>query len=264
MQAAETVLITGGASGIGFAVAQACLEQGFNVALLDMNDTALAQAKTQLEAPGRVMTLPASVTDETALDAACACAEAEMGPLCGAVNSAGIGMDAQALDTELDAFRNVIEVNLLGSFALAKAVARRMLPRGRGAIVNIASVSGIKGNVGRTAYGATKAGVISMTQVMATELGALGLRVNAVAPGPIETPMVRDMHTAEMRQGWIDTVPQRRYGTPAEIAQAVVFLLDERRSSYITGQVLAADGGFTTSGVLSGVALKSIPLQESA
>ncbi|KEP69305.1 3-oxoacyl-ACP reductase [Thioclava dalianensis] len=137
-------------------------------------------------------------------------------------------------------------------------------PRGRGTIFNITSVSGLTGNVGRTAYGATKAGVISMTQVMAAELGALGLRVNAVAPGPIETPMVREMHTDQMRQSWIETVPQRRYGTPDEIAQAVVFLLDERRASYINRQVLAVDGGFTTSRILSGVALKNSPPQTGA
>ena len=158
----------------------------------------------------------------------------------------------------------MIEINLLGSFILSKAAARRMLPRAQGAIVNIASVSGMMGNVGRTAYGASKAGVISMTKVMAAELSPHGLRINAVAPGPIETPLVRDMHTPEMRQGWIDTVPQRRYGTAEEIAQATLFLLDDAKSSYITGQVLAVDGGFTTGGVLSGVALKSAPLRESA
>ena len=103
-----------------------------------------------------------------------------------------------------------------------------------------------------------------MTKVMAAELSPHGLRINAVAPGPIETPLVRDMHTPEMRQGWIDTVPQRRYGTAEEIAQATLFLLDDAKSSYITGQVLAVDGGFTTGGVLSGVALKSAPLRESA
>jgi NAD(P)-dependent dehydrogenase (short-subunit alcohol dehydrogenase family) len=262
MTSTRSVLITGGASGIGFAVAQSCLELGFGVALLDRNEAALSQAQAQLAACGRVITIIASVSDEAALDAACTRTEIELGPLHGAVNSAGIGLDAQALDTELDAFRTVIEVNLLGSFALSKAVARRMLPRGCGAIVNIASVSGMTGNVGRTAYGATKAGVIAMTKVMAAELSAQGLRINAVAPGPIETPMVRDVHTADMRQAWIDTVPQRRYGTPEEIAQAVVFLLDETRSSYITGQVLAVDGGFTATGILSGVTLKSALVQE--
>ncbi len=264
MPVAKTIMITGGASGIGYAVAEACLESGFNVALLDRNGAALATAKATLGAPDRVLTITASVTDEAAIEAACDHAEVALGPLCGAVNSAGIGMDAQALDTDLDEFRTVIEINLLGSFILSKAAARRMLPRAQGAIVNIASVSGMMGNVGRTAYGASKAGVISMTKVMAAELSPHGLRINAVAPGPIETPLVRDMHTPEMRQGWIDTVPQRRYGTAEEIAQATLFLLDDAKSSYITGQVLAVDGGFTTGGVLSGVALKSAPLRESA
>ena len=264
MQTAKTILITGGASGIGYAVAEVCLTNGYSVALLDLNADALDAAKAGLNAPGRVMTIIASVTDEAALEAACDAAEATLGPLYGAVNSAGIGMDAQALDTDLSSFRAVIEVNLLGSFALAKAAARRMLPRAEGSIVNIASVSGMIGNVGRTAYGASKAGVISMTKVMAAELSSAGLRINAVAPGPIETPMVRDMHTAAMRKSWIDTVPQRRYGTAEEIAQATLFLLDGTKSGYITGQVLAVDGGFTTGGVLTGVALKSAPVREIA
>lgn len=262
MEEANTILITGGASGIGLAVAEVCLRQGFEVALLDTNADALNQAKTQLEASDHVTTFEASVVEETEVDAVCSRIEEELGPIYGAVNSAGIGVDAQALDTDVAEFRKVINVNLLGSFVLSKAVARRMLPRGRGSIVNIASVSGMQGNVGRTAYGASKAGVISMTKVMAAELSVRGLRINAVAPGPVETPMVNKMHTDDMRQSWIDTVPQGRYGTPAEIAQAVIFLLDAKRSSYITGQVLAVDGGFSTSGILSGVALRRPPIQE--
>ncbi len=174
--------------------------------MLDRNGAALATAKARLNAPDRVLTITASVTDEAAIEAACDHAEAALGPLCGAVNSAGIGMDAQALDTDLDEFRTVIEINLLGSFILSKAAARRMLPRAQGAIVNIASVSGMMGNVGRTAYGASKAGVISMTKVMAAELSPHGLRINAVAPAHRDTAGARYAHP-EMRQ--VGSIPYR-------------------------------------------------------
>jgi NAD(P)-dependent dehydrogenase (short-subunit alcohol dehydrogenase family) len=122
--------------------------------------------------------------------------------------------------------------------------------RGKGSIVNIASVSGIRGNTGRVAYGASKGGVITMTQVMAVELAPLGIRVNAIAPGPIETPLVRAMHTEKARADWLSRVPQHRYGTPEEVAGAAVFLLDQRRSSFMTGQTLCVDGGFTAAGVM--------------
>ncbi|WP_138472211.1 SDR family NAD(P)-dependent oxidoreductase [Poseidonocella sp. HB161398] len=258
------ILITGGASGIGLAIAAACQRDGFAVTLFDMNEAALERARAGLPDPARALAVAGSVTDEAALERAFDETEARFGPLAGLVNSAGIGVDARALDTTADEFRRVLEVNLIGTFAASKAAAARMLPRGQGAIVNIASVSGIMGNVGRAAYGATKGGVITLTKVMAVELGEAGLRVNAVAPGPVETPMVRDMHTAEMRAGWIATVPQRRYGTPEEIAQAALFLLDARRSSYVNGQVLAVDGGFTIGGVMEGVAPKGAALASAS
>ena len=157
-----------------------------------------------------------------------------------------------ALDTSADLFRKMLEVNLIGSFVVSREAAQRMRQRGRGSIVNIASVSGIKGNNGRVAYGASKGGVIHMTKVMAVELAPLGIRVNAIAPGPIETPMVQEVHTPEVRAAWMATVPQRRYGTPDEIAGAAIFLLDERKSSYITGQTICVDGGFTVAGIMGG------------
>jgi NAD(P)-dependent dehydrogenase (short-subunit alcohol dehydrogenase family) len=100
------------------------------------------------------------------------------------------------------------------------------------------------------AYGASKGGVITMTKVMAVELASVGIRVNAIAPGPIETPLVQEVHTPEVRAAWMTTVPQRRYGSPDEIAGAAIFLLDQRKSSYITGQTICVDGGFSIAGIL--------------
>ncbi len=144
----------------------------------------------------------------------------------------------------------MLEVNLIGSFIASREAARHMQERGTGSIVNIASVSGIRGNTGRVAYGASKGGMIMMTKVMAAELGPLGIRVNAIAPGPIETPLVREVHTEQVRAEWMRTVPQRRYGSPDEIAGAATFLLDERHSSFITGQTICVDGGFTAAGIM--------------
>ena len=122
---------------------------------------------------------------------------------------------------------------------------------GGGSIVNIASVSGIRGSKGRSAYGASKGAVINLTKVMATDLAPFKIRVNAIAPGPIETPMVKAVHTDEDRAIYHRFVPMRRYGQPSEIANAVEFLLDERRSSYITGEILAVDGGYRGAGIMA-------------
>jgi NAD(P)-dependent dehydrogenase (short-subunit alcohol dehydrogenase family) len=111
-------------------------------------------------------------------------------------------------------------------------------------------VSGLRGNIGRTAYGASKGAVVTMTQVMAVELASAKIRVNAIAPGPVETAMVRAMHTPDARRNWANRVPQGRYGQPHEIARAAAFLLDEEQSSYMTGHVLAVDGGFLAGGLL--------------
>ena len=111
--------------------------------------------------------------------------------------------------------------------------------------------AGIRGNTGRAAYGAAKGGVLTLTKVMAVELAPRGIRVNAIAPGPIETPLVRDMHTQEARARWMDTVPQHRYASGDELAGAALFLLDERRSSFVTGQTICVDGGFTAAGLIA-------------
>ena len=158
--------------------------------------------------------------------------------------------DVPALETSVDLFRRMLEVNLIGSFVVSREAAKHMRPAASGSIVNIASVSGIKGNKGRVAYGASKGGVLTMTKVMAVELAPLGIRVNAIAPGPIETPLVQEVHTPEVRAAWMTTVPQRRYGSPADIAGAAVFLLDDPSRAIVTGQTICVDGGFTFAGIM--------------
>lgn len=251
MSMPETVFVTGGASGIGLAVAQTVLERGWRAAVADRDEASLDRARTKLAEIGeRVRFQLLDVADEAAVVQAVAHCEAEFGPITGLVNSAGIARDLPALETDADLFRKILDVNLVGSFVVSREIAKRMRERGAGSIVNIASVSGIRGNVGRVAYGASKGGVIIMTQVMAVELASSGIRVNAIAPGPIETPLVREVHTDEIRAEWLATVPQGRYGKPSDIAAAATFLLDGTQSGFVTGQTLTVDGGFTAAGLI--------------
>ncbi|MCG3753946.1 SDR family NAD(P)-dependent oxidoreductase [Amycolatopsis sp. Poz14] len=242
-----TVLVTGGASGIGRAVVDAVLGAGWHAVALDRDEAALARLGTDWARAGGKVTLEhLDVTDEAKVIECVGRA----GPLAGVVNSAAIGAVVPALDTNLDLFRQVLEVNVLGMFTVSREAAKHMCRRRTGSIVNIGSVSGLRGNAGRVAYGASKGAVTTMTQVMAVEFGALGVRVNAIAPGAIETPLVREHHTGEQRAAWNSLTPQGHYGAPDDIAQAALFLLDDTRSGYLTGQVLAVDGGFTAAGVL--------------
>ncbi|WP_439574222.1 SDR family NAD(P)-dependent oxidoreductase [Phreatobacter sp.] len=244
----DCVAITGGASGIGLASAAACVARGWKVAVCDRDIRALAAAETRLG--DRATYTAVDVTDETAVEAWIEAA-AGQGRLIGCVTSAGRGADVPALQTGADLFRAIHEVNVLGTFLAAKAAARVMQDTGGGSIVTIASVSGVRGSKGRVAYGSSKAAVINMTQVLAVDLAHKGIRVNAVCPGPVETPMVAEIHDQATRDHWLRHVPMRRYGTVDEIASLVAFLLDETQSSFVTGQAIAADGGFAGAGLTS-------------
>lgn len=244
----QTVAITGGASGIGLATAKLLRERGWQVWLMDLKRDALDAACEDMGLPPS-RGLVCDVSDEASVESAMAEILANPAGLDAVVNCAGTGADKLALETTVAEFRRILDINLIGSFAVARSAARHWVTKGRkGAIVNISSVSGMCGNRGRTAYGASKGGVNLMTLVMANELGHSGIRVNAVAPGPVDTPLTRAVHTENVRHQWHQRVPMERYGTVEEVASAIAFLISDD-ASYVNGQILAVDGGFVTAGL---------------
>jgi NAD(P)-dependent dehydrogenase (short-subunit alcohol dehydrogenase family) len=247
----RVAFITGGVSGIGLATARRLLESGWKVAAVDRDEKALASLRKELGDRPDVFIAALDVTDESAVDATVAKAAQALGRLHGVVNSAGIAADIPALDTPADLFRKILDVNVVGTFLVARAGARLMKDSGGGAIVNISSIAGVRGSKGRSAYGASKGAVIVLTQVLANDLGRYNIRVNAVAPGPVDTPMVQALHTASDRALWTRYLPLRRYGKPEEIASVIEFLLDGTKSSYVTGEIVAVDGGFRGAGIIA-------------
>jgi NAD(P)-dependent dehydrogenase (short-subunit alcohol dehydrogenase family) len=243
---ARTAIVTGGASGIGLATVERLVAAGWRVGALDRDEAAL----DRLAATYKVRTGMLDVTDEARAEVAVKGMAAAFGRIDGVVNSAGIGLDKPTLDTSVADFRKILDVNVIGTFIVGRAAARIMKQQGIGAIVNIASISGMRGSKGRAAYGASKGAVINLTQVMAVELARHGIRVNAIAPGPVDSPMVQQVHTPAVRRAYGHHVPMRRYGTADEIAAAVCFLLDGTQSAYVTGTVLPVDGGYAGAGLM--------------
>lgn len=244
----KVALVTGAARGIGLAVAKNFLADGWRVAMLDVLEDTLRAEVADLGRPDETLALVADVSDRDAVHSAVRDAHRRFGRIDALVNNAGIAIFKPILDVTLEEWNRVLAVNLTGAFLTVQAVAPLMRDQGSGAIVNITSISGVRGSTLRVAYGTSKAALAHLTRQQAAELGEYGIRVNSVAPGPVDTAMAKAVHTAEIRADYHDHIPLNRYGLETELAQAVCFLCSDQ-ASYITGQELAVDGGFAAAGV---------------
>jgi NAD(P)-dependent dehydrogenase (short-subunit alcohol dehydrogenase family) len=232
----KVALVTGAARGIGLATAKRFVADGWRVALLDIDGENLKRTYAALARPDETLAL----TCDVAVPEQVARAFAELKQRFGRLDA--------LVDMTYEDWSRVLAVNLTGPFLCTQAAAPIMRDNGGGAIVNITSISGLRASTLRTAYGTSKAGLAHLTKQQAAELASLGIRVNAVAPGPVDTAMAKAVHTPEIRKDYHDHMPLNRYGLEEELAEAIYFLASDR-ASYITGQVLCVDGGFDSTGI---------------
>lgn len=244
----KVALVTGAARGIGLATAKRFLADGWAVALLDIDGDNLQKTFAALAMPQTTMALECDVADPEAVERAFDLVATRFGRLDGLVNNAGIAIFKPILDVTYADWSRVLAVNLTGPFLCTQAAAPLMRDTGGGAVVNITSISGLRASTLRTAYGTSKAGLAHLTKQQAVELAQLNIRVNAVAPGPVDTAMAKAVHTPEIRADYHDHMPLNRYGLEEELAETIFFLCSPR-ASYITGQVIAVDGGFDSTGI---------------
>lgn len=239
----KTALVTGASRGIGRAIALALASKGFAVALnyAGSHDAAEAVKKEIEDAGGKAFTVQGDVSKSEDVDRIFKIVKDEFGGLDVLVNNAGINRDALLIRMKESNWDDVIATDLKSDFLTTKAAAAMMMRKRKGSIINISSVVGIMGNIGQANYAAAKAGVIGLTKACAKEMAARNIRVNAVAPGFIETAMT-DGIPEKIREGMIASIPMGRMGQPEDIARAVCFLASDD-ASYITGQVLIVDGG---------------------
>ncbi len=246
-ETAKVALVTGAARGIGLATARRFLAERWRVALLDIDADTLDRTMADL-VPEATLAIHADVAMPDEVDAGFARLADRFGRLDALVNNAGTAVFKPILETSHAEWSRVLAVNLTGPFLCTQAAAALMARNGGGSVVNITSISGLRASTLRVAYGTSKAGLAHLTKQQAAELASHGIRVNAVAPGPVDTAMAKTVHTPAIRADYHDAIPLNRYGREEEIAEAVFFLCGER-ASYITGQTLAVDGGFDAAGI---------------
>jgi NAD(P)-dependent dehydrogenase (short-subunit alcohol dehydrogenase family) len=247
----KVCVVTGAASGIGRETARRFAREGARVACADVDETAGQEAAAELQAAGgEAEFFPVDVADERSVEALYDAVERRLGPLQVLVNNAGImaAGDGSVLETDLAAWQRVLAVNLTGVFLCCKHGGRRLVRAGGGSIVNVASFVALMGAATpQIAYTASKGGVLSLTREVAIELADRGVRANALCPGPIETPLMRDLLAdPAARKRRLVHIPSGRFGTPGDVADAALFLASDE-SGWITGTAVVVDGGITAA-----------------
>ena len=238
----KTALVTGAARGIGRAIAEELAREGADVALCDLQEDWLKDTAEAVAATGRkAACVPVDVSQAADVSAAVDTVLKTFGKLDILINNAGITRDGLLVRMSEEDWDAVLSVNLKGTFLFTKAAARPMMKQRSGAIVNIASIIGLIGNAGQCNYAASKAGLIALTKSSAKELAGRNIRVNAVAPGFIESRMT-EVLDEDVKNRMLAAIPMGRFGTPEDVARIVLFLASEA-SAYVTGQVLTVSGG---------------------
>ena len=247
----KVAVITGAAQGIGKQTAQLLNDLGWGLALIDLQQIEIKQYTNALSFVG-------DITDESFVNSTATATFAKFNRVDALVNNAGISNIAPALDTTAEKYRQVLEVNLVAPFMLAKAFGKFMLDAGAGSVVNVASVAGLQGVADRSAYNASKHGLIGLTRTLAVEWGARGVRVNAVCPGWVKTEMDHKDQAggSYTDQDITDHVPMGRFASPQDIAKAIAWLCDGSQSGFVNGIALPVDGGWTSDGSWQSLRLK--------
>ena len=244
----KTAIVTGAGRGIGRAIALRFAREGAKVVATDISSP--EETVNEINKSGSVaLAIAADVSDAAQVEKMTRSALAFSGRIDLLVNNAGVGLTRLFLNTTLSEWEQVIRVNLTGVFLCSQAVARIMEKQGDGRIINIASLSGQRGGTGRAAYGASKAGVTALTKVLAVELAPLGISVNEIAPGPVDTEMTAVTHDKETRRAYYNLIPMHRYARTEEIAAAAVFLASPE-AAFVNGHTLNVDGGFQAAGLM--------------
>jgi meso-butanediol dehydrogenase/(S,S)-butanediol dehydrogenase/diacetyl reductase len=240
----KTAIVTGAARGIGLATSALFIEDGWQVVMIDRDATELVKAAKAFD---KAIPIICDVSNPEEIEKTVEEISREVNSVNALVNNAGVADFGPIAETDFARWRRVMDTNLDGVFLMSQSLLPE-LKKSAGAIVNIASISGLRASTLRVAYGTSKAAVIHLTKQQAAELGEFGIRANCVCPGPVKTKLAMAVHSQEIIDAYHDAIPLNRYGSEKEIAEVIVFLCSEK-ASYVTGQIIASDGGFESTGV---------------